>query len=530
MKTAIATMDNKKMDETAIVFSKDCADKKRTARGAMSRRKKMAEPMMTKAQIDAKHGPVSTFELHKPLNWAAFTQLPKDLQPEYLSGLVKKFNISTLDLTQLFGCKKSALSTYLNDKNLMLVVSAARDWNKPTDHEGWQNFCNQLWAPEKVKIVKPAAPVISRFEHKQKEIVPTEKAGSGKEVTQTNDKKVRLLVKCVEAIAHEYKMSRNTIVEMFGIKYNTYWRMKKGFENAGDRVVDDLLKQIENFDPTLAKKNGMDVSTERILEIREEKTRKIVDRITEVAAAKHIPMCKVAKESGLVANTMYTLRSGRVLSEKKANTVSVRLETFAKSEVETKVVATKKKKATTAKKGQQDDVLATNKAKKRALSAHVKELSDASGKTMSDIAKMVGITPVTLVRLRADKLNMSAELLQDIENKLNIFERHLNADKKVVDAVVEEKNTPAEAVAEEFSEPATTSKIEQVTESVTEQDCASSVTVESTEDKPVRATVQNEALGNITLRGNAKAIMAALTKLLGEDNDKEIEATIFDFA
>lgn len=97
MKTAIATMDNKKMDETAIVFSKDCADKKRTARGAMSRRKKMAEPMMTKAQIDAKHGPVSTFELHKPLNWAAFTQLPKDLQPEYLSGLVKKFNISTLD-------------------------------------------------------------------------------------------------------------------------------------------------------------------------------------------------------------------------------------------------------------------------------------------------------------------------------------------------------------------------------------------------------------------------------------------------
>ena len=54
--------------------------------------------------------------------------------------------------------------------------------------------------------------------------------------------------------------------------------------------------------------------------------------------------------------------------------------------------------------------------------------------------------------------------------------------------------------------------------------------MESTEDKPVRATVQNEALGNITLRGNAKAIMAALTKLLGEDNDKEIEATIFDFA
>lgn len=148
---------------------------------------------------------------------------------------------------------------------------------------------------------------------------------------------------------------------------------------------------------------------------------------------------------------------------------------------------------------------------------------------MSDIAKMVGITPVTLVRLRADKLNMSAELLQDIENKLNIFERQLNADKKVVDAVVEEKNTPAEAVAEEFSESATTSKIEQVTESVTEQDCASSVTVESAEVKPVRATVQNEALGNITLRGNAKAIMAALTKLLGEDNDKEIEATIFDF-
>ena len=149
---------------------------------------------------------------------------------------------------------------------------------------------------------------------------------------------------------------------------------------------------------------------------------------------------------------------------------------------------------------------------------------------MSGIAKMVGITPVTLVRLRADKRNMSAELLQDIENKLNIFERQFNADKKVVDAVIEEENTPAEAVAEEFSEPATTPKIEQVTESVTEQDCASSVTVESAEDKPVRATVQNEALGNITLRGNAKAIMAALTKLLGEDNDKEIEATIFDFA
>lgn len=216
--------------------------------------------------------------------------------------------------------------------------------------------------------------------------------------------------------------------------------------------------------------------------------------------------------------------------KKKANTVSVRLETFAKSEVETKVVATKKKKATTAKKGQQNDVLATNKAKKRALSARIKDLSDASEKSMSGIAKMVGITPVTLVRLRADKRNMSAELLQDIENKLNIFERQFNADKKVVDAVIEVENTPAEAVAEEFSEPATTPKIEQVTESVTEQDCASSVTVESAEDKPVRATVQNEALGNITLRGNAKAIMAALTKLLGEDNDKEIEATIFDFA
>ena len=101
-------------------FDYDVLQKKRIASGAYhvkkgSRSKKCTLPSdyLTAKQKRELNGKMDTFDLSKPMSWAEFKFMPKDLQEEYLLKLIDEFNASQRMVAKMFGISDPTLSIYL---------------------------------------------------------------------------------------------------------------------------------------------------------------------------------------------------------------------------------------------------------------------------------------------------------------------------------------------------------------------------------------------------------------------------------
>ncbi|RGC58468.1 hypothetical protein DXA94_02975 [Agathobaculum butyriciproducens] len=324
MKTAIINTVMDIDNNASAIFNKDCADKKRTAHGVTGRRKKMTIPVPTKKEVQAKHGPVMTFEMHKPMAWAEFTQMPKDIQSEYLTGLVKKFNITTLDLTQLFGCKKTALSNYLNNNKMVLAVSASRNWDKPTDRAGWSNFCNQIWAPEKVV----STPVVKEIVEPATKQTSIEKKPEKVSAEQLNRKAA--IAKRMAALASKYNITRGEILNKAGVSQSMYYHIV----NDKTNILDKTYKKVENTLDEIEKSFEAVVSAkakELVTAQREKHKAILIRRVNNICKRYNISISGLFKDINISVKTYSNCKPGCSISEKKIHEVNKALDAFEQS-------------------------------------------------------------------------------------------------------------------------------------------------------------------------------------------------------
>ena len=64
----------------------------------------------------AKAGECKIYNLNKPMDLAAFSDMPMDLQAQYLKDLRKKHGGRVKDIAHMFGCKPKLVQDLLKEK------------------------------------------------------------------------------------------------------------------------------------------------------------------------------------------------------------------------------------------------------------------------------------------------------------------------------------------------------------------------------------------------------------------------------
>lgn len=128
-------------------FDYENMQKKITARGARHKRngsksKKCTMPsdFMTKAQLQALNGPVTTILLNQPMDWETFKGLSDTLQKTYLTNLKNTYNPNTAMLARMFGVTPNPVTAQLRKYGLPIGPRGA----KPDKQRQamWEAFCN----------------------------------------------------------------------------------------------------------------------------------------------------------------------------------------------------------------------------------------------------------------------------------------------------------------------------------------------------------------------------------------------------
>lgn len=93
------------MRDAEYVFNKEIRDKKRIARGARnkvngikSQKCTLPYELMTRKEIKAMSGEVSTWRMNQFYSWDEFKDMPADLKVEYLNKMIDGFDISVSNL------------------------------------------------------------------------------------------------------------------------------------------------------------------------------------------------------------------------------------------------------------------------------------------------------------------------------------------------------------------------------------------------------------------------------------------------
>jgi len=106
------------MTDASYVFKQTALERKRTARGAYAKKggsksKKVTFPSDNLSRSEKKklNGDVMKYDLSKPMDWATFRGLPKDLRSEYLKKL-GDMGAHVDDVCDMFGTTKTAYANF----------------------------------------------------------------------------------------------------------------------------------------------------------------------------------------------------------------------------------------------------------------------------------------------------------------------------------------------------------------------------------------------------------------------------------
>lgn len=171
-------------------FEYDCYRKKNIAHSAMKRKcgsksKKcsLSTDHMTNKEWKERCGQVMSYNIGKPMLWAEFCKLPKDLQEEYMKGLIDKFSANAKTFAEMFGVSAPTVARYIKKNNLGIEFLKGR-YPRGEKGDAFKRFMNGDAAVEvgevvletsaETSITDPAEPVVANeFEE---ELVATEPA------------------------------------------------------------------------------------------------------------------------------------------------------------------------------------------------------------------------------------------------------------------------------------------------------------------------------------------------------------------
>lgn len=106
-------------------FDYDCYLKKSIAHsaakrkgGSKSKKCNLSSDYLTEKQWKERCGAVMAFQINKPMKWAEFNQLPKDLKEEYMNKLIDKYSANARGLADMFGVSVATIFRVVKKDNL----------------------------------------------------------------------------------------------------------------------------------------------------------------------------------------------------------------------------------------------------------------------------------------------------------------------------------------------------------------------------------------------------------------------------
>ena len=106
-------------------FDYDCYRKKNVAHSAARRKggsksKKCSLPSdrMTQKQWNERCGQVMSYSIGKPMAWAEFIKLPKDLKEEYMNNLIEKYDANARTMAGVFGVSVATVFRVVKNDDL----------------------------------------------------------------------------------------------------------------------------------------------------------------------------------------------------------------------------------------------------------------------------------------------------------------------------------------------------------------------------------------------------------------------------
>lgn len=98
------------MNDYEYTFNQDVREKKSIAHSARNRKNgskskyvSLPHDHLTKKQKEALNGPVEVIHLGKPMDWATFKGIDKDLQEQYLANLRDTYSVTLKEIAEMMG-------------------------------------------------------------------------------------------------------------------------------------------------------------------------------------------------------------------------------------------------------------------------------------------------------------------------------------------------------------------------------------------------------------------------------------------
>ena len=134
------------MSEITDMFYDECADRKRTARGAFNKRThngkrggvKFPSDYLSKKEKNKMNGEIKVYKMNEPITYAEFKEYPDDLKKQYVNNLREKFDVSDTAIAEMMGINNKTLSRLLN----IIHASGGRRGSRKADYEGFEKWKN----------------------------------------------------------------------------------------------------------------------------------------------------------------------------------------------------------------------------------------------------------------------------------------------------------------------------------------------------------------------------------------------------
>lgn len=134
------------MSEITDMFYDECADRKRTARGAFNKRThngkrgrvKFPSDYLSKKEKNKMNGEIKVYKMNEPITYAEFKEYPDDLKKQYVNNLREKFDVSDTAIAEMMGVNNRTLSKLLN----IIHASGGRRGSRKADCEGFEKWKN----------------------------------------------------------------------------------------------------------------------------------------------------------------------------------------------------------------------------------------------------------------------------------------------------------------------------------------------------------------------------------------------------
>lgn len=71
--------------------------------GSKSKKCSLSTDNMTRKQWEERCGTIVSYHVGRPMVWAEFIELPKDLKEEYMNNLIQKYSVNARNMADMFG-------------------------------------------------------------------------------------------------------------------------------------------------------------------------------------------------------------------------------------------------------------------------------------------------------------------------------------------------------------------------------------------------------------------------------------------